>query len=229
MIPGKPVVQQFNPPPYKLNPKDGTNVKITFGKLYPRDDDGKKKKKGAAKAPARKKDEKPKKPTKWADAPKPDEPDTMELLNLAARSMQENIFPMHLRGDQQNPSIMPSIIKEVFFPPEAERDVATLIESALVYQNSANYQMAVRSLEQARALWRESDPHIPAAVPKKAQPGRPAEPAQGPTENKLRPEQELFFHMSLGSVYESSGKDEIAISCYMNAITDVQLEYNHPD
>ena len=35
--------------------------------------------------------------------------------------------------------------------------------------------------------------------------------------------------MSLGSVYESSGKDEIAISCYMNAITDVVLEYNHPD
>ena len=35
--------------------------------------------------------------------------------------------------------------------------------------------------------------------------------------------------MSLGSVYESSGKDEIAISCYMNAITEVQLEYNHPD
>ena len=61
---------------------------------------------------------------------------------------------MHLRGDQQNPSIMPNIIKEVFFPPEAPHEVATLIESALVYQNSANYQMAVRSLEEARALWR---------------------------------------------------------------------------
>ena len=35
--------------------------------------------------------------------------------------------------------------------------------------------------------------------------------------------------MSLGSVYESSGKDEIAISCYMNAINDIVLEYNHPD
>ena len=86
---------------------------------------------------------------------------------MAAKSMQENIFPMHLRGDQQNASIMPSIIKEVFYPPEAERDVATLIESALVYQNSANYQMAVRSLEQARALWRETDPFIQAAVQKK--------------------------------------------------------------
>ena len=46
---------------------------------------------------------------------------------------------------------------------------------------------------------------------------------------KLRPEEELYFLMALGSVYESGGKDEIAISCYMNAITDVVLEYNHPD
>ena len=35
--------------------------------------------------------------------------------------------------------------------------------------------------------------------------------------------------MSLGSVYESSGKDEIAISCYMNAITDIELDETHPD
>lgn len=69
--------------------------------------------------------------------------------------MQENAFPMHLRADQCNPGIMPSLIKEVFFPPAAPHEVATLIESALVYQNSANYQMAVRSLEQARQLWRD--------------------------------------------------------------------------
>ena len=38
----------------------------------------------------------------------------------------------------------------------------------------------------------------------------PAPPVGG--EHRLRPEQELFFEMSLGSVYESSGRDEIAIS-----------------
>ena len=53
--------------------------------------------------------------------------------------MNENTFPDNLRGDQQNAGIMPSIIKEVYFPPEAPSEVATLIESALVYQNSANY------------------------------------------------------------------------------------------
>ena len=35
--------------------------------------------------------------------------------------------------------------------------------------------------------------------------------------------------MSLGSVYESAGKDEIAISKYMQAINEITLEPNHPD
>jgi hypothetical protein len=54
--------------------------------------------------------------------------------------------------------------------------------------------MAVHSFEQARDKWRE--------VLNVA---------------KLRNELELFFEMSLGSVYESCGKDDIALSCYMRA------------
>ena len=46
------------------------------------------------------------------------------------------------------------IIKEVYFPPDAPREVATLMESSLVYHNSANYEMAVKSLEDARELWK---------------------------------------------------------------------------
>ena len=130
-----------------------------------------------------------------------------------------------------NPSIMPSIIKEVFFPPEAPHEVATLIESALVYQNSANYQMAVRSLEEARTQWRNMTKPPEPIIQKKA-PGRgggTSDPVAVPAEHRLRPEQELFFMMSLGSVYESSGRDEIAISSYMSAIEEITLEYNHPD
>ena len=49
-------------------------------------------------------------------------------------------------------------------------------------------------------------------------------------ERKLRPEQELYFEMSLGSIYESSGKDDIAMSCYMRAkAINRELSYNHPD
>ena len=44
----------------------------------------------------------------------------------------------------------------------------------------------------------------------------------------LRPEIELFFEMSLGSVYESCGKDDIALNCYYKA-KNIQLVYNHPD
>jgi tetratricopeptide (TPR) repeat protein len=46
--------------------------------------------------------------------------------------------------------------------------------------------------------------------------------------SKLRPELELYFEMSLGSVYESCGKDDIAIGCYRRAL-DITLPKNHPD
>ena len=54
--------------------------------------------------------------------------------------------------------------------------------------------MAIHSYEQAHDIWMEE---LNVA--------------------KLRNELELFFEMSLGSVYESSGKDDIALSCYIRA------------
>ena len=45
---------------------------------------------------------------------------------------------------------MPSLIKEVYFPPDAPSEIATLIESALVYQHATSYEMAINSLETAR-------------------------------------------------------------------------------
>ncbi len=120
-------------------------------------------------------------------------------------AMAESIFPNNIRAMQCNPGVAPCIIKEVFFPPEGPHEVATLIESAIVYQNTANYEMAVSSYERSRDLWREIL-----------------------NVEKLKNELELFFEMSLGSVYESCGKDEIAMSCYMRA-KRIQLVYNHPD
>ena len=110
------------------------------------DDDPKKKKGQKAKPPQRKKDEKPPKPIKWAGPPGPEPKNTMQLLKEAEEEIQKNTFPESSKAGQSNPGIMPSIIKEVFFPPEAPQEVATLIESSLVYQNDANYDMAVRSL-----------------------------------------------------------------------------------
>lgn len=106
----------------------------------------------------------------------------------------ENVFHSNIKGEQCNAGVAPCIIKEVYFPPEAPHDIATLIESALVYQNTANYEMAIHAYEQARSQWRTL---LNTA--------------------KLRNELELFFEMSLASVYESCGKDDIALSCYMRA------------
>ena len=44
-------------------------------------------------------------------------------------------------------------------PPQAPSEVATLIESTLVYQHSANYEMAIKTLEEARDLWRRTADH----------------------------------------------------------------------
>lgn len=60
---------------------------------------------------------------------------------------------------------MPNVIKEVFMPPpvpktlESSNDIATCIESALVYQNSANYDLAVKALEDARQTWQIKSNH----------------------------------------------------------------------
>jgi hypothetical protein len=62
--------------------------------------------------------------------------------------------------------------------------------------------MAINSYETALKKWREVSNTTKATAPEKF---------------RLRPELELFFEMSLGSVYESCGKDDIALSCYMRA------------
>jgi tetratricopeptide (TPR) repeat protein len=126
---------------------------------------------------------------------------------------------------------MPVIIKEVFFPPDTMQDridpmtrsenkdrtkhlqeIATLIESSIVYQNTANYDMAIISLQEARKSWRQANSHMNTTL----------------SEPRLRPELELYFEMSLGSVYESCGKDDMALDCYMLART-IKLPKNHPD
>lgn len=91
------------------------------------------------------------------------------------------------------------------FPPEAPQEFATLIESALVYQNTANYEMALATFEEARDKWRAEE-----------------------SKTRLRAEIELFFELSLGSVYESAGRDELALSKYLSA-KEIKLVYNHPD
>jgi tetratricopeptide (TPR) repeat protein len=121
-----------------------------------------------------------------------------------------------LRGDHANPGIAPCIIKEVYFPPEAPTEVATLIESALVYQNTGNYNMAILCFENARKEW------IELLIQEGHQPKKDET-------SPLKKEQEMFFILSIASVYESCGKDDLALYQYIKA-KDLNLTpFNHPD
>lgn len=114
----------------------------------PEDEDGKKKKKKQVKKQqARKKDEPPPKPIKWAEAPEKAGPVTLDLIRQHKKNTMENVFHANIKGEQCHSGVAPCLIKEVFFPPDAPHEVATLIESALVYQNTANYEMAIHSYE----------------------------------------------------------------------------------
>jgi tetratricopeptide (TPR) repeat protein len=89
--------------------------------------------------------------------------------------------------------------------------------------------MAVKSLEMARSRWQIlsiipeiNEDSSPVKIGRKAKLNETLEPAS------LRPEQYLYFELSLGSIYESAGKDDIAMSCYMRAL-NIKLAKNHPD
>jgi hypothetical protein len=70
---------------------------------------------------------------KWAEAPKQPDPATLDLIRDARKGMIENVFPSNIRAEHCNSGVAPCVIKEVFFPPEGPHEIATLIESALVY------------------------------------------------------------------------------------------------
>lgn len=202
-IPKKPKFEQVNPPPYTMQ-------REKFGKLLPKpeEDDKNKKKKPQPKRkpPKPKKDEKPKKIYPFEEyPPRPPEPSNLDHFNDLKQDMAENAFPKHFRANECNPGVAPCIIKEVFVPPDAPQEFATLIESALVYQNTANYEMSLATFEEVRDKWRE---HMGVKA--------------------LRSEIELYFELSLGSVYESAGRDELALAKYLSA-KEIKLVYNHPD
>lgn len=89
--------------------------------------------------------------------------------------------------------------------------------------------MAVHSLEQARKMWRDLISPKEESKPKETNPTPQKQKTVEPKAiTYLRPEQELYFDLTLGSIYESCGKDDIAISSYMKARA-IKLVSNHPD
>ena len=75
----------------------------------------------------------------------------MLKMKEAYKNQAENIFPLNNVGQANNPGLAPTLIREVYFPPEAPLHVSTLIESALVYQNDGNVEMSLSCFEKAKA------------------------------------------------------------------------------
>lgn len=86
-----------------------------------------------------------------------------------------------------------------------------MIESAFVYQNESNFEYAIECFEKAKTMWLE---HV------KKPPGN--------DKSFLRKEQDLFFELSIASVYENQGKDDLALYHYIKA-KKIKLAINHPD
>ena len=99
----------------------------------PKPEDDKKAKKAIKKQGGAKKDEKPFKGYRWEDKPPMHIKNTIHFIQEAKIKLMENVFPADIRADQCNPGVAPCIIKEVYLPPQAPEEVATLIESAVVY------------------------------------------------------------------------------------------------
>lgn len=74
-------------------------LRITFGKLKPKDKDAKDKKKKAQKKQPKKDDKNKVKPTKWADGPPRYVKSTYHIMHQAEQLLSENIFPLNIRGD----------------------------------------------------------------------------------------------------------------------------------
>ena len=99
----------------------------------------------------------------------------------------------------------PCLIREVLYAPPAEEEVVALVEVALNFHNSAHYHQAVQTYIQARELWAREERKLPA-------------------------EANIFFHLSIGLVYQSEGEDDLAFAEFMEALRyEYDLEEDHPD
>lgn len=160
-------------------------------KIPEKDGDKKKKKAPAKKAEPKEKEESPVPKAQLVEEQKYLHP-AMLKMKEAYKKQAENIFPLNTVGQTCNPGLAPTLIREVYFPPEAPLHVSTLIESALVYQNDENAEMSLQCFEQARSQWIQ---HVKTVESK----------------TQLKKEQELFFELCVASVHEGAGNYETAI------------------
>lgn len=204
-IPPNPVVTQINPPGADGK---GKLPRMVFGKYMddPEGEEKKSKKKAKKKDAAAPKDKEKAEPEVekveevepfQAIEPPKHAKGTQQYDKEVHKAQAENFFPVSNHGQACNPGVAPSIIREVYYPPEASPEVTVLIESALVYQNSESFEMALDCFEKARTEWTAGQKRQSGAL------------------KQVDEIYLLYFELCIASVYEGWGKIDKALKHYM--------------
>eukprot|EP00743_Colponemidia_sp_Colp-15_P006304 GILK01006783.1.p1 GENE.GILK01006783.1~~GILK01006783.1.p1 ORF type:complete len:750 (-),score=105.49 GILK01006783.1:60-2240(-) len=144
-------------------------------------------------------------PSRPVSAPPGPSGSRQNMFSTYQTRLQQEVRPETAKTVFVNPDIKPTVIREILYPPPAPQQIAMLLESALMYQNTSRYASSIQSYKDAWAAWKDV--------------GQP-----------LRLEVDLFFMCSLAAVQESAGADDLAMNGYLEARRCAdKLPYNHPD
>ena len=132
---------------------------------------------------------------------------------------------------------MPCVLREVSRAPQAPLEVENLMESALAYHNSSQYDLAINAYIAARTTWLEW-------IERTGSSGEPSNVEDGVDEDDLSAEEierrkrlnkdipvraTIFILCGIGSVHESAGNDEMALTCYLDAQRTALSQLSHDD
>eukprot|EP01013_Petalomonas_cantuscygni_P030339 TRINITY_DN56308_c0_g1_i1.p1 TRINITY_DN56308_c0_g1~~TRINITY_DN56308_c0_g1_i1.p1 ORF type:complete len:282 (+),score=34.45 TRINITY_DN56308_c0_g1_i1:231-1076(+) len=130
---------------------------------------------------------------------------------------------------------VPAIIREVLYPPPCPEEVAALFDAALTYQNQSNFALALRTLLLAQHKWEVLRGWSNVSEEDKARFAiLPDAQKDAFLRNDLVPvavtdEAEVFIRLSMGSVFESAGRDERALAEITHAAKiAANLRPDHP-
>ena len=135
---------------------------------------------------------------------------------------------------------MPCVLREVCRAPKAPLEVENLMESALAYHNSSQYDLAINAYIAARTAWLNSIELIDTSSDtlSKSQKGDDDDD-EGFGDGEIEPRKNqgkdiparatIFILCSIGSVHESAGNDEMALACYLDAQRTALAQLSHDD
>ena len=139
--------------------------------------------------------------------PKLPEKSRYDKFSNLRNQLSGNLHPLNAKQTFLNPGIHPCLIQEILQPPPSPPNVATLVESCFIYQNSKNLSMAVQTLDKAKTEWQKEE-----------------------GSDDLPPEVELFLEITRASIFQSSSRDELALGqCFSVKPVSDKLPPNNPN